>query len=144
MLRTAYVIKLFTPQDTFWYDPAWYSPTTGGLAGLEVHLAAVCAALPVFWPLLTTTWGHIFVTTEVSVTRETGRFRSKKNTDIELHSNSSQRNLTLDHHALENPEGWEPFVGDETTGLGESETVVEAPVVAKRSGKTREILGLRT
>jgi len=144
VLRAAFVIKHFTPADTFRFDPTWYSPTIGGLACLEVHLAAVCAALPVFWPLLTTTWGRVFVTTEVSVTREFGRFRPKTNTDLELHSTSSHRNLTLDQsHELQHPEGWEPFVGDEMTGLGESETVVEAPAVAKRPGKVREILGLR-
>jgi hypothetical protein len=85
------------------------------------------------------------VTTEVSVTREFGRFHSKTNRDVELHSTSSHRNLTALNQFQESqgPEGWEPFVGDEATGLGENETVVEAPAVAKRSGKVRETLGLR-
>lgn len=127
-----FVIKEFTP-DTFRFDPSWYNPTTAGLACLEVHLGAVCAALPVFWPVITTTWGRIFVTTEVSVTREFGRLRSKKNTGTELHSMSSRRNLNLDQlQEPGDPGGWEPFVGDETTGMGETETVVEAPAAAKR------------
>jgi hypothetical protein len=147
MLRMAFVIKNFTPASTFRFDPAWYSPTTDGLACLEVHLAAICAALPVFWPLVATTWDRVVVTTEVSVTREFGQFRprTRTNMDIELHSTSSRRDLTLDQsHELQGPETWQPFVGDETTGLGESEIVIEAPVAAKRPGKFREILGLRT
>ncbi|KAK4041599.1 integral membrane protein [Parachaetomium inaequale] len=141
MLRMAFVIKHFTPAATFRFDPAWYSPTTDGLACLEVHLAAICAALPVFWPLVETKWGRVFVTTEVSVTREVGQFRPY----IELHSASFHRNPTLDQsHELQRPETWQPFVGDETTGLGESATVIEAPVATKRSGKVREVFGLRT
>jgi hypothetical protein len=114
--------------DMFRYDPSWYSSTTGGLASLEVHLASVCAALPVFWPVLTTTWG-IFVTTEVKVTREFGQIHPKAYREGELHSTLSHRELTHESRDLEN---WEPFVGDDKTGLGESETVVEAPAVAKR------------
>jgi hypothetical protein len=30
------------------------------------------------------------------------------------------------------PETWEPFVGDETTGLGENETVVESHTTSNR------------
>jgi len=116
---------------TFQFDPSWYSATTGGLASLEIHLAAVCAALPVFWPVLTTTWG-IFVTTEVSVTREFGRIHPKTNREGELRSTSSHRELTRESHESQGPEGWEPFVGDDTTGLGENKTVVEAPAVAKQ------------
>lgn len=132
ILRMAFVIQNFTA-DTFRFDPSWYDATTAGLACLEVHLAAVCAALPVFWPVLTTRWGRIFVTTEVIVTRESGQFHPKMNTEIELHSTSSRRNLTLDQvHQPQDPQRWEPYVGDETTGLGENETVVEGPSVGKR------------
>ncbi len=127
-----FVIRNFTA-DTFRFDPSWYDATTAGLACLEVHLAAVCAALPVFWPVLTTKWDRIFVTTEVTVTREFGRLHPKMNTETELHSTSSRWNLTLDQfHQSQDPQGWEPYVGDETTGLGENETVVEGPAVGKR------------
>ena len=108
-----------------------YSSTTGGLTCLEVHLAAVCAALPVFWPVLTTTWG-VFVTTEISVTREFGRIHPKTNREAALRSTSSNRELTGEPDEPQAPEGWEPYVGDNTTGLGENETIVERPVVAKR------------
>lgn len=116
------------------FDPPWYAPTAAGLANLEVHLAVSCAALPVFWPTIEKTLDKIFVTQEVSVTREYGVFPSKSN-DVELQSASSDKNLTLD--AGETPEGWEPFVGDETTGLGENETVVESLTAAKRSWKVK-------
>lgn len=127
-----FVIQNFTA-DTFRFDPSWYDATTASLACLEVHLAAVCAALPVFWPVLTTRWDRIFVTTEVTVTREFGRFRPKTNTETELHSASSHRNLMLDQfYRSQNPQGWEPNVGGGTTGLGKNGTVVEGPAVGKR------------
>jgi len=121
------------------FDPPWYAPTPTGLASLEGHLAATCAALPVFWPVLKTKWNRIFVTRKVSVTREYGVFPSKAAQDVEMQSMSSDRNLTLDPQSQE-PEGWEPFVGDETTGLGENETVVQSPAVLpgpKQSGLLR-------
>ena len=116
--------------DTFRFDPSWYSSTTGGLTCLEVHLAAVCAALPVFWPVLTTTWG-VFVTTEVSVTREVGRIHPRTDREAVSRSTSSKRDMTHVPDESGAPEGWEPFVGDNTTGLGENETIVEAPAGGK-------------
>jgi len=130
VLRMVFIIQR-SRDNTFRLDPSWYSSTTGGLACLEVHLAAVCAALPVFWPVLTTTWA-VFVTTEVSVTREFGQIHPKTNREVTLRSTSSNRDLTRKSDESRAPEGWEPFVGDNTTGLGESETIVEAPAVAKR------------
>ena len=111
------------------FDPAWYAPTTACLANLEAHLAVACAALPVFWPSLEKTW-NIFVTHEVSVTTGYGQFPTKPN-DVELQLTTS--NLRLD--SAQTSEGWEPFVGDETTGLGENETVVVSPAAGKRSRK---------
>jgi hypothetical protein len=141
-----YVIQRFTVRP-FRFDPTWDNATTAGLACLEADLASVCAALPVFWPVLTTTWGRIFVTTEVSVTREAGPFHPHKHS----HSASSQQNIltmitttttkktaVLDCDPSSQggnsglPDGWEPFVGDETTGLGENVTVVEAPWEGRR------------
>ena len=119
------------------FDPAWYAPTTACLANLEAHLAVACAALPVFWPSLEKTWNMIFVTHEVSVTTDYGQFPTKSN-DVELQSMSSNKNLRLD--PAQTPEGWEPFVGDETTGLGENETVVVSPAAGKRSRKLRKFL----
>ena len=100
----------------------------------------MCAALPVFWPVLKTTWNRIFVTYEVSVTQDYGVFPSRKANEIELPS-APDRNLTFD--PTRQPEGWEPFVGDETTGLGESETVVESPAAAKRSRNIKDVIRMR-
>jgi len=114
------------------FDPPWYAPTPTGLACLEGHLAAACAAMPVFWPVLKTTWNQIFVTKEVSITREFGVLKSKvADQEVEMQSMSSERNLTVDGTQV--PEGWEPFVGDETTGLGENETVIQSPAEPKPS-----------
>ncbi|KAI1765676.1 hypothetical protein GGR53DRAFT_254977 [Hypoxylon sp. FL1150] len=53
-------------------DPTWYTPITIILAVLEVDSASVCASMPIFWPVLRNmTWGKIFVTQEVNITRET-------------------------------------------------------------------------
>lgn len=52
------------------FDPSWYGCGAIVLAALEVSLATVCASLPVFWPVMKFNWGTIFVTYEVSVTRE--------------------------------------------------------------------------
>ncbi len=129
-----FVIKNFTAK-SFRFDPSWYDATTAGLACVEVHLAAICAALPVFWPVLATRWDRICVTTEVTVTREVGRLYRKANTetsnDTEMQSTSSHRSLILEqYHQEQGVQGWEPYVG-EGAGLGENETVVEGPAVGK-------------
>ncbi|KAH9905423.1 hypothetical protein F4778DRAFT_707182 [Xylariomycetidae sp. FL2044] len=55
-------------------DPTWYGPISILLAVLEVDAAAVCASVPIFWPVLTVQWGKIFVTQEVNITHE-ARYR---------------------------------------------------------------------
>jgi len=113
------------------FDPTWYSPTAAGLSNLEVFLAVSCAAMPVFWPTIEGRWNRIFVTHEVSVTREYGRFPSKAG-DVELQSSMSSDKNGMAEDPSQMPDGWEPFVGDETTGLGESETVIESQARSKR------------
>ncbi|KAK1760320.1 hypothetical protein QBC47DRAFT_366878 [Echria macrotheca] len=123
--RMGYVIHLAKGGGTS-FDPTWYSPMAAGLSTIEAHLAVACAAMPVFWPTLEKTWNRIFVTTEVSVSTDYGEFPSKPK-DVELQSVSSDKNLTLDPAQMS--EGWDPFSafeGDDTAGLGESETVIEA------------------
>ena len=150
--RMVYVIKLSIAGDGA-FDPTWYSPTTAALACFEVHLAAVCAALPVFWPVLTATWNRIFVTFEVSVTQGRGPLPASKagcapvdllgkpyppdgdGADLELQSAASEEPLADPPADAKPPhvsEGWEPYVGDETTGLGENETVVRATKTKRR------------
>lgn len=109
------------------FDPTWYSPTVVGLGVIENHLAATCAAIAVFWPSLERRWNKIFVTQTVSITTEYGRFPSRPNNNninIEMQVTTSAKDQVLD--ATELPEGWEPFVGDETTGLGINETVIQS------------------
>lgn len=130
----AYVIKI-ARAGAGAFDPTWYSPTTAGLANLEIHLAVGCASLPIFWPTIEKTLERIFVTKEVTVTSEIGQFTPKpKPEDVEMQSIASDKNLTTDAAAM--PEGWEPFVGDQETGLGESETVIEV-LTTKRSRTQR-------
>ncbi|KAK2007480.1 hypothetical protein LZ32DRAFT_632299 [Colletotrichum eremochloae] len=52
-------------------DVTWYTPLPMTLAILEIDLAAICASLPVFWPMLQHSMGAIFVMREVKVTTET-------------------------------------------------------------------------
>lgn len=129
--RMADVIR-FSTSGIGQFDPTWYAPTPVGLASLEAHLAVACAAMPIFWPILKTTWNQIFVTKEVSITREEGVFRPEGEMaqEVEMQSISgSDRHLTSD--TSQEPEGWEPFVGDERTGLGESKTIVQSPAEPK-------------
>ncbi|KAK0634100.1 hypothetical protein B0T14DRAFT_599211 [Immersiella caudata] len=138
--RVIYIIETTVANNDF--DPPWDNPTAMGLASYEVHLAAVCAALPVLWPVLRDTWNRIFVTREVTVTHEHGVFVPKNpparmqmqqvdsdgNGDVEMQSSASQRDLVREDENPEKAPGaedWNPFVGDERTGLGETETVVE-------------------
>jgi hypothetical protein len=125
-------------ENTGSFDPVWYSPTLSALYCIEGHLAVSCAALPVFWPVLKTAWNRIFVTTEVTVSRTKGPFPRKAN-DVGLQSVGSDRNLTLDQ-SYHMPESWEPFVGDETTGLGENETVILSPAAARISWKVKKLV----
>ncbi|KAI0018114.1 hypothetical protein F4780DRAFT_752644 [Xylariomycetidae sp. FL0641] len=63
-------------------DPTWYGPITILLAILEVDAAAVCASVPIFWPVLTVQWGKIFVTQEIDITSEE-RYRDQRRGDDE-------------------------------------------------------------
>ena len=119
--RLVYVAKL---RDRNSFDPTWDNPTIMGLASFEVLLAAICAALPILWPVIKTAWNRILVTYEVSVTQEDGTFPLKKANDMELQSPSLERTNTGD--PSQHSDTWEPFVGDETTGLGTNETTVES------------------
>ncbi|KAI1428872.1 hypothetical protein F5Y12DRAFT_782436 [Xylaria sp. FL1777] len=69
-------------------DPTFYAPQSVVLAALEVDLASIAASIPVFWPMLTNSWGKIFVTQEVHVTHHHRRLSG----DFELpHFSPSRR-----------------------------------------------------
>jgi hypothetical protein len=125
------VYSLTPTLDALW-DLSWNSATPTGLATLEINLASICAALPVFWPVIKDGWSRIFVTYEVSVTRESGIFipRKKKNkppppsasSDVELTTGDPPK-----FDITEQQTEWDPYVGDSKTGLGDSETIIESP-----------------
>ncbi|KAK3905073.1 hypothetical protein C8A05DRAFT_31119 [Staphylotrichum tortipilum] len=135
--RAGFIIKLALV-DGEEFDPVWDNPTVMGLASYEANLAAVCSALPVLWPVIKEKWNRIFVTYEVRVTEEYDPFPGSRGgaTDLELQSTSSDRGVVMESH----DSGWEPFVGDETTGLGKNTTVVQAPTSAKWPTKVKGVL----
>lgn len=49
------------------FDPTWYGGTSIGLSILEINIATIVAALPVFWPHLRRNIDKIMVTHEVEV-----------------------------------------------------------------------------
>jgi hypothetical protein len=110
------------------WDLTWNSPAPIGLASIEISLATICAALPVFWPVLKISWGKILVTYEVKITREYGIFVPRKKVVVLPRTASSDRELTGGDAPKSPHEGeWNPYVGDAKSGLGESETVVQSP-----------------
>ncbi|KAK3365061.1 hypothetical protein B0T24DRAFT_422036 [Lasiosphaeria ovina] len=150
------LIFLLEPGPGALADVSWYSPTPTALAVIEVSLASVCAALPVFWPVIENTWGMIFVKYEVKITNEVGVFVPRKEktarqlqiqqiqqmqleqgnpSDVELARNHSGRSSNDERHLPQEAEmgdlgeelEWDPYVGDAKTGLGESDTVVQSP-----------------
>ncbi|KAI2625475.1 hypothetical protein GGS21DRAFT_303671 [Xylaria nigripes] len=69
-------------------DPTFYGPQSIVLASVEVDLASIVASIPVFWPMLTETWGGIFVTQEILVTHHHRRL-SGEDDRFELRTNVS-------------------------------------------------------
>ncbi|ETS88229.1 hypothetical protein PFICI_02057 [Pestalotiopsis fici W106-1] len=59
------------------HDPTWYGPISIILAVLEVDCAAICASIPIFWPVLEARWGTIFITQEIKITREDRRLEEE-------------------------------------------------------------------
>ena len=146
-------------------DLSWTQPIPTALAVVEISLASMCAALPVFWPVIENTWGMIFVRYEVQVTTETGVFVPRKErtrkqleimmqhqeraaqeraavggniSEVELARNRSGESIESSRSELRHQDdgtggdldekpGWDPYVGDAKTGLGESDTVVQSP-----------------
>ncbi|KAI3340477.1 hypothetical protein F4824DRAFT_423351 [Ustulina deusta] len=72
-------------------DPTFYAPISIVLAALEVDLASIVASIPIFWPMLTHSWGKIFVTQEVQFelphftpSRQTSRTRGDSDGSLKL------------------------------------------------------------
>ncbi|KAI0476607.1 hypothetical protein GGR56DRAFT_694207 [Xylariaceae sp. FL0804] len=89
------------------FDPTWYSPVSLILGVLEVNLAAICASVPVFWPVVSACIDQIWVTHEVKITR-THRISVECGDRIELHSIASNTDAgtPVDHwYSREGSEG---------------------------------------
>jgi hypothetical protein len=141
----ARLVYSLTPSLNAMSDLTWNAPTPTGLAALEINLASICAALPVFWPVVKDGWSRIFVTYEVSVTRESGMYiprRKRKQQEqqaqiVVRRSGSSDMELTMTGETKGDVKEetmiteWDPYVGDTKTGLGDSETVIESPRAAE-------------
>ncbi|KAK0647138.1 hypothetical protein B0T16DRAFT_376241 [Cercophora newfieldiana] len=150
------LVYSLTPTLNAMSDLTWNSPTPTGLAALEINLASICAALPVFWPVVKDGWSRIFVnvTYEVSVTRESGMYVSRRKQRKLQHqqppprrSGSSDMELTPGEYppkveVSEQMTEWDPYVGDTKTGLGDSETVIESPRPPERVREKKSVVVL--
>jgi hypothetical protein len=78
VVTSVIVLSIWRIQDTVyhktgWYpthDPTWYGPKSIFLIVLEVNVASICASVPIFWPVVSTYLGAIFVKTEFAVDYE--------------------------------------------------------------------------
>ena len=112
-------------------DISWHSPTTTGLAAIEINLASVCAALPIFWPVVMEKWNRIVVTYEVKITSESGNFTPLKSSRSREQDFDSQ-NLEIAERGQGGQRGfelteWDPNVRDTKTALGDVQTTVKGP-----------------
>ncbi|KAI1778737.1 hypothetical protein F4818DRAFT_402328 [Hypoxylon cercidicola] len=74
------------------FDPTWYAPISVILGALEVNIASICASVPIFWPSLKARLDEIFVTTEVTITRNrrSNRLSEQVGDRIELQRTGSE------------------------------------------------------
>ncbi|KAK6222013.1 hypothetical protein LQW54_001236 [Pestalotiopsis sp. IQ-011] len=75
------------------FDPSWYSPISVILSIAEVNVATICASVPVFWPVLTSSLEEIFVTKEIQIVSET------RGDEFELHSRSGSTGTFDGYHS---------------------------------------------
>lgn len=91
------------------FDPSWYGAAPVVLSALEVNLAAICASLPVFWPIIKSTWEkRIVVTHEVEITRESRQTGSGSITGGGGGAGSADQ-MELDLHSLNVPPASKPW-----------------------------------
>ncbi|KAI1275874.1 hypothetical protein F5Y07DRAFT_368243 [Xylaria sp. FL0933] len=95
-------------------DPTFYAPQSIVLAALEIDLASIVASIPVFWPMITHSWGKIFVTQEVHVTRhhrrlsgdfELPHFSPSRRTSRRCDSDGSLKLVIMDTEGAESGSG---------------------------------------
>lgn len=92
---------------------------------MEINLATVCAALPIFWPVIQEKWNRfIMVTHEVRITRESGEFtRIRPATDGQSQTIELEGGMKTAFEPIE----WDPYVRDTKTAIGDIETTVQSP-----------------
>ena len=141
------LIYSMTPTLGSLWDLTWNGPTTSGLAAIEINLAAICAALPIFWPVIREKWGRILVTREVKITSEDGTF-------MPLGSSMGSRSHTDQSQKIELKEGeggaprgfehteWNPYVRDTKTAYGDIETTVQSHKPSKAGDRETFFLGI--
>ena len=117
-------------------DLSWNSPTPTGLAALEINLASICAALPVFWPVVRDKWAAL-VTYEVTVASEPGVYTRKQKHRPPPRSAESDVELAPNEPPKFEPSEWDPNVWTSRTGMGDSETVVESAAVSVKKVKEK-------
>lgn len=127
ILRLASIIDTTaTTSPTF--DPTWYGATPIVYAALEVDIATITAALPVFWPMLVkfSNRTQILVTREVKVTLE---HRSDPDDDaIELQRSKSglqTRTTRSDYYD-------DPYIAEQVDPFKGSQFGVKADVDTSR------------
>ena len=134
------VYSLSPTLDAMW-DLSWNSPTPTGLAALEINLASICAALPVFWPVVRDKWAAL-VTYEVIVASAPGVYTGKRKDESLLRqTESAESDLGL--VASEPPKFkaavWDP---NALTGMGDTETVVESGAASATKAKEKRSFGV--
>jgi hypothetical protein len=102
-------------------DCRWY-PEVVIISFIEVSFAIMCASMPIFWPTVVASWGHIFITNEVRVTSHE-RLDSVTQEHIELRRASTVKSVdsTKGLTRMES-EGQNPFDNSYLTQGGKDET----------------------
>jgi hypothetical protein len=76
-----------------YYDFTWHTPLMMILSCLEIHLAIMCASMPIFWPIIEKSFAAIFVQYEVNVTEE--RIDNEYGLAYELEHSKSRRDGSI-------------------------------------------------
>jgi hypothetical protein len=90
VLRLWSGIKNNTPSSVYNFTRWW--PEVLIFSNLEIDFAIMCASMPIFWPSVLATWSHIFVTQEVTVTRDRRSHYTDERSDyLELQRTGSMK-----------------------------------------------------
>ncbi|KAF2115940.1 hypothetical protein BDV96DRAFT_599480 [Lophiotrema nucula] len=121
-------------------DFTWWYPLTLIISCIEVDFAIMCASMPIFWPLITSSWNEIFVTREVHVTHH---YRLDDSSDgvnggyemdgrNSLKSCTSQEGLTRTKTLRVKTDYADQYVVDHVTGKVPSSAEVEVETKSQK------------